>query len=192
MLCNGLLRIQRALQDTLKSSTIEDSFIKTGMCPFDIDKILAQCKDERTESVDNTIKENMDDLVKIFRDNGQLKDSDIKAIGILPITGKKYNKEKLTISRQRAVLLSHDQSLARWRSLKDLNIKAITDKKNRKASQPSTRKRSISSMNTISIPNELLMDEVAIPIRKNPPRAKKVKKSWTFSANLKVTTIIRN
>ena len=83
MLRHGLLRIQCALQNTIKTSIVKESFEMTGMYPFDLDKSLSKCPAKRSEEVDNKIRVEFPNLVKIFYSNGELKDSEMERAGIL-------------------------------------------------------------------------------------------------------------
>jgi hypothetical protein len=118
MLRHGLLRVQRALQNSLKASTIKESFKLTGLFPLSLNQTLNECKDERSEDVDELIRQNFSGLVTIFKDHGQLKDSDLIATGIPTAMERisKKAKDVLTISSQRAVLLSHQESVVRWKA----------------------------------------------------------------------------
>ena len=108
MLRHGLLRVQKALQKTLNTQTISDSFKNTGMNPLSLVMTLQQCRDNRSDDVDKMIIKKMPYFIKIFKDNGVIKDSDLIASGIPSAMAKetKNPKDTLTISHQRAVLLS--------------------------------------------------------------------------------------
>jgi hypothetical protein len=134
MLRHGLLRVQKALQKTLNTQTISDSFKNTGMYPLSLVKTLQQCRDKRSDNIDNMIIKKMPDFIKIFKDNGVIKDSDLIASGIPSAMAKetKNPKDKLTISHQRAVLLSHEESLVRWKAVEAAKTESVTAKEKRK------------------------------------------------------------
>jgi len=57
MLRRGLLKVKKCLSNTLKMSTIQDSFALTGMYPLSLDRTLGKCPSERSGNVDNLIRE---------------------------------------------------------------------------------------------------------------------------------------
>jgi hypothetical protein len=125
MLRMGLLRIQKVLQLTLRQDIVQESFSKTGMYPFNLDKILDECKSKLNDEQRDIIKDKLPGLVDIFELEGHISDASLIKSGILPTVNSAKPKDQLTLSSQRAVLLSHAKSVA---LLKDASIKAAEKK----------------------------------------------------------------
>ena len=59
--------------------------------------------------------------MKNFYSNGELKDSEMERAGILSTMKIPTPKDELTIHRQRAILLSHEKTLKRWKDYDNKN-----------------------------------------------------------------------
>lgn len=101
----GLLRIQLAFMQSLRRDTIQKSFRTTGIYPFSLKTIIANCKRDVSLEEYTHIESVMEQLKAIMRCKGELLDSDFDAAGIRNVLEKR--KDHLVVYRRRAVLLTH-------------------------------------------------------------------------------------
>jgi hypothetical protein len=107
----GLLRVQLAFMRSLRKDTIIKSWRTTGIFPFSLTTILANCSGDVTPAERDDIESNMPELMRIFIEKGELMDSDFDSVGIR--NGLEDKKDHLVVYRRRAVMLTHKAYLKR-------------------------------------------------------------------------------
>jgi hypothetical protein len=185
MLRFGLLRVQKCLQKTLNSDTITSSFSETGMYPLNFNKTLEKCLDMRSEQMDALILEKFDSFVQFFKENGHLTDKVLYDSGIKSkiSDGSKKNRDELTISSQRAVLLSHPQAISRSLSVHDAAIRVAVLADENKEKRLSRKRKDTSSSTSLTAQKRIAIDfrGLSNTVReKNPTRNKATSKYQSY------------
>lgn len=108
-LINGLVRLQSALVSTITEGVILASFDNTGIWPFSIDKILSNCFRIMTDEEINIVKQSIIPLSEKIAIEGELKDSDLNSIIIIPTVDKPHAtpKDQHCLSHKRAVCMTN-------------------------------------------------------------------------------------
>jgi hypothetical protein len=78
----GLLRVHRAMCNTVNPTTIRNSFEGTGIRPYNRDKILGNCKATISKSMYRNILGSWNTLVAYQKDQGEIFDKQFAAQGI--------------------------------------------------------------------------------------------------------------
>jgi DNA polymerase I-like protein with 3'-5' exonuclease and polymerase domains len=104
----GLLKVQRALQETLRPRIVKESFAATGVWPLDAAKIIRNCRTAKLTVQD------MDKYTRAVRSlagdieiYGRISDQAFADWGINPTTEAR-GVDHLVLCRRRAELLTHD------------------------------------------------------------------------------------
>lgn len=98
----GLLRVQLAIQNTVKRSMIKDSFRLTGVYPFSLGQILHQCNTTITPDEQLNICAVLPKLATLMLEHGELKEADMDKCHIRGTT----HKDNLVLNRRRSVILT--------------------------------------------------------------------------------------
>jgi hypothetical protein len=105
----GLIRVQIALQQTIRMRMITDSFAWTGIYPFNISKILSSCSNKPTYDEELNILSAMPRLVVKFKNQGELYDQDFDEENIK----KTSVKDHLVTNRRRSIILTSHAYVSR-------------------------------------------------------------------------------
>jgi hypothetical protein len=100
--------------------------------------------------LNHCVLDNFDALVEIFKMTGQVTDNDLRAAGIVSaITTEDKSRDNLILSSQRAVLLSHEESVKRIQKVNQLKeVKAKSPTKEKKPTKLTLK--SIKKINPVS------------------------------------------
>jgi hypothetical protein len=133
LLIPGLIRIHHAIQKCVCASTVTNSFQEVGMYPLSFEKNLANCTTKLSKAEELFIRNKLPELVEAYSKDGQLTDSLMDKCG-LPAHANRSSrgKECLATSNQRAVLLSHQETCARWRAIQEAKAKVVEARSKRK------------------------------------------------------------
>ena len=111
----GLLRVQLAVQNCMKQSMIRESFLRCGIYPFSLERILSMFQKANTRMTPQevlTIKRNLTSLAKILEEDGEIAEAKIDELNIKSADEpwrKGKNADNLVLWRRRAVLLTHQK-----------------------------------------------------------------------------------
>ncbi len=94
MAVNGLRRVQLALQSSLKPRLIEESFLETGIYPYNPLKILRLCDVDLTLEEENTIVEKIPTFIDIMGAKGEIPDEDFNMHNIATKGNNCVKKER--------------------------------------------------------------------------------------------------
>ncbi|KAJ1424399.1 hypothetical protein B484DRAFT_398301, partial [Ochromonadaceae sp. CCMP2298] len=75
----GLLRIQKAVSGSVKQSTVQESWKKCGIYPFNLDTILGNCKKTVTAAERDCIRQGLPQLAERILEQGELLAADMRA-----------------------------------------------------------------------------------------------------------------
>jgi transposase len=98
----GLLRVQLALQITMRPRIVTDSFKWTGIYPFNMQKILKNCSTILSGTEEKLIMDAIPTLSEKFQNQGELFDEDFDEVGIKETT----KKDHLVTNRRRSIILT--------------------------------------------------------------------------------------
>jgi hypothetical protein len=94
---DGLVRIQYALHSSLSQQAVRKSFSEAGICLFDMEKMLGQCKTKMTLEEQVKIIQAIPELMERFDQSGELFEKDFDDYGIR----ESYkNSDNLIVSRR--------------------------------------------------------------------------------------------
>lgn len=105
----GLLRVQKALNETMKSTTISESFRKTGIYPFNFQTIMRNCTTALPIRELDALQAVLPQMSALFQQKGEVTDADMTALGV---RAPKSVKDKLIVSRRRAIILTDVKHIA--------------------------------------------------------------------------------
>jgi hypothetical protein len=131
---NGLVRVQLALQQSLRVKGIVESFKIVGVYPFNARTILKNCKTPISQQQEEIIMQNLPKLAKKIMKEGELFDADFLYAGIGHAT--EAEKDALVVYRRRSCFLTSKALICRER----LKAQTIEDKK-----EEASRKRVIAA-----------------------------------------------
>jgi len=108
---NGLKRVQLALNTSLNSIAVRNSFDKAGIYPFNLRKICLQCKTPFTEAEIEHFTQCLPELETILQNNGEITDQQLKDLGL----ADSYCNivDNFIQTRRRAIILTHPVSIER-------------------------------------------------------------------------------
>ena len=107
MAVEGLLKVQLALQNSMKRDMVCKSFAMCGIYPLSASQILNQCKTKIDTAEEERIMKSLDCLVERMKVQGELYEQDFDDFGIM--TGTSGTKDKLVLYRRRSVILTNKQ-----------------------------------------------------------------------------------
>ena len=119
-LIDGLLDVMQAISDEVRSDTIISSFDVIGITNdgvLNIQQMLDQFKVKVTESEFNDIVNQLPVASKIYNANGTISDAELDMFVVVNRLSQPANglpKDKLVLSRQRAVIVNHDEVYQRY------------------------------------------------------------------------------
>jgi hypothetical protein len=99
---HGLIRIVYALQNCMRPRMIIESFEKSGMKDFSLEKILKLCTTPMTAEEERLVYDAWPNLLKIMRTKGEISDASFASLGFYG-----ESKDHLILSRRRAVFLTN-------------------------------------------------------------------------------------
>jgi hypothetical protein len=127
---HGLVRVQLALQQSLRPRMIQDSFKMVGVHPFDERVILKNCKTPISQEQESIIMENLPHFAKKIMTDGELFDEDFLKAGIGNAT--EALKDALVVYRRRSCFLTSKSLIARERKkLQDSEDKKVEAERKR-------------------------------------------------------------
>jgi hypothetical protein len=132
---------------SLNLQIFQNSFETIGILGENrVERTLALCSNYNSINKNQleSIKSSMDQLVSLFNSHGEIKDSDYDGLNIMRTEGnqKELNKDELIIYRQRAVLLTHAESIARReKRMEDQRMKQVEGEKKKKENEEKKEKR---------------------------------------------------
>lgn len=141
----GLLRIQKALQESATPDMIRKSFEVVGQSPLSIKTTLSHCRANIVRQQESVIYRSIENLSKLFLEQGELYDHQIQECGINPTVPCPTPKEQLNLSRRRSVLLTNklvQNNLRAMQNNKKKNNKRPKDKSMTTAEQKKKSKTS--------------------------------------------------
>jgi hypothetical protein len=100
----GLLRVNYALQLTMKCNMIKESFQLCGIYPYSTDQILASCKTAILLEESDHIKSVLPALSALIGEESELFDKDFEEFNIR--NNKNSSKDSLTTCRRRSIFLN--------------------------------------------------------------------------------------
>lgn len=100
----GLLRVQRALETSLKPHTIKESFEKCGIYPFSAVKMLNQFDLNISKDQEEQLLSSVPELANRMALQGELFDKDFSDFNI---GVDEDNKDRNIVSRRRSVILNN-------------------------------------------------------------------------------------
>jgi len=115
------------------------------MYPLDLDQILSNCKADISSEEYKSISNSFPHLVDLFKENGKLTDQNINDIGVDSFIKLKTDKDKLVLSRQRAVLLSNIKIRDQNKIIKDMAIMKQKERHTMKTTTSSSKRKSYDS-----------------------------------------------
>lgn len=148
----GLLRVQLALDYCMRQQMIRESFIITGIYPFDLDIILSNFTSDISPEDLSTIKENLDILTTTLDMEGEFREADFDELNIashVERNGKPI--DDLVLYRRRGLILTHDKVIMKEkvkRAVRDVLIEdeieipaepVVVTSNKRKATNPEAR-----------------------------------------------------
>ncbi len=101
----GLLRLQTSLNIALNSKLVRDSFSTSGISFFNLRKLCLQMKMEVSDADIQRIEANLPALEDLFEEFGEISDSKLEELGIVPPQQKTV--DHLITTRRRAIELTH-------------------------------------------------------------------------------------
>jgi hypothetical protein len=107
----GILRIQLALYKGINCASIQNSFSRVGIYPYNINQIFKNFKFPKPESLYTKIANNWSEMVLKFIEQGELLDDDFDKWDI-PVSKKRY-KDSYAVGNRRSVLLTHKALIKR-------------------------------------------------------------------------------
>ena len=81
-LSRGVLKVYQAMEKTISKRVIKDSFKTTGIAPYNIDTVMANCFTQLDRAAQINIKRNLDWLSRRMEENGELFTEDYDHCGI--------------------------------------------------------------------------------------------------------------
>lgn len=104
----GLLRIQLALQESMRPRLMRESFAKTGIYPLSTKKILANCTTPISTELYISIQDHMPTLCAEMQAKGEISDALMLQLfpSIEPVTGM---KDHLVTTRRRSIMLTNKE-----------------------------------------------------------------------------------
>ena len=115
---------------------IRESFKKTGQFPFDVDKILHNCRVQLPDEEKDHIKQVLPQLTQLMNDQGEIFDTDMDKLNIRKTT----EKDGRIVSQRRSCILTDFQFYSRELEVKyqkerqkqEAKAKALLRKENNK------------------------------------------------------------
>jgi hypothetical protein len=168
-IADGLLRLIVSSQKTLNLSSIVTGFKLTGQFPLNFAvKMNATYKGPKLSGKEWKHMQSdvvLDYLTEVFKAQGHIKESDFDHMNIKRVNDdRKTDKDERVLHQQRFVLMTHDNSNARWREHRvNINLQAIprTDMARLKQQQVlESKERAKEAKNQQKIQKDL--DKVAI------------------------------
>jgi hypothetical protein len=101
----GILRVQFALRQSMKPTTITKSFQICGIYPFNFKTMLAQCTAKITPEECATWTAKLPELTQEIMEKGEISDAKLDGMDIRRTT----DKDKLVLYRRRSVILSNKE-----------------------------------------------------------------------------------
>jgi aromatic ring-opening dioxygenase LigB subunit len=129
----GLLRVQLALQCSMKPHMIKESFQACGIYPYSLDKIINNCKVTISKTQYSIINRCMPELIQIMELKGEISEADFDRLEISKTTdddGKSI--DLLVLNRRRSVVLTHPKAIERERAYKSKRDNKIVTRNNKK------------------------------------------------------------
>jgi hypothetical protein len=115
---HGCLSIQYALQQCIQPRFIVNGFKDCGQYPLEYERIMSQCYREISNEALGAMKDATDANVEFFLKHGQLTEEQLDSTGIPQFDvndeGKATPRDKRVLNHQRAVLLSHPDTIDRY------------------------------------------------------------------------------
>lgn len=108
----GLLRVKRALTETINPIFVKHSFEATGIYPLSVDKMIGNCSKKVSLDEMSEIREKLPQLVKVFSRQGELLAKDFNIFGSF-VTEESKNKDNLVLNHRRSVILTSKALIAR-------------------------------------------------------------------------------
>ena len=115
MAITGLLRVQAALQNTMKPEMIRESFSKAGVYPYSLSQILNNCSTKLSSNEEQNIVTQMNDLTNKMKKQGEIFETDFDMCHIMSShqDNSKKARDELVIYRRRSCILTHPSLLNR-------------------------------------------------------------------------------
>jgi hypothetical protein len=108
---NGLLRVENTLRQTTNSANLEKSFEDTGIYPFDMNKMMANCKIRIPDEERAHWNQQLPLAKDLLLQHGELSDKILDDLNIA--NNMETNKDNLIIPRRRMILLTNKGFLLR-------------------------------------------------------------------------------
>ena len=113
MAVTGLMRVQKALYNSINQDKILDSFSATGIFPYNLTTILKNVKLTPANALgyqeELNIFCNMEEMGRLMKKHGELFETDMDRMGIRKevVTTNKMSKDDLVLHRRRACILTN-------------------------------------------------------------------------------------
>jgi hypothetical protein len=101
----SLLRTQFAIQNTMKKTTIHESFSKAGVYPFKRRNIYEKVTTKMSKEDVTVVDEKFEELVDMMRDQGEISEADFDRVGIA--VDPSGTKKRSSVSRARSCILTN-------------------------------------------------------------------------------------
>lgn len=120
---NGILKVIATSKKTVTTAIVENGYAEIGLFPFSLATIMSSCTKKVSVNEFQTIESALPGLVAIFKSHGQITEEEFDQANIASDggeTGRTFKqKDQRALSRQRAVNLTHPQTVERYRHQKN-------------------------------------------------------------------------
>ena len=131
----GLLRVLMAMNNCIKPQMIRESFQVTGQCPFNLKRIIENCKSKISTEQYKLIDQKLIHLSNVIDSEGEISELEYENIGILPTTEKTLRQKStddLVLMRRRSIILTHPRILEKERKYRKLRDEEVETRVTRK------------------------------------------------------------
>ncbi|KAJ1393580.1 hypothetical protein B484DRAFT_408168, partial [Ochromonadaceae sp. CCMP2298] len=133
------------MAETVKQSTVQESWRKTGIYPFSLDTILSSCKEKVSLQERDVIRTGLPELARRIMERGELLGADLRAaLGPDIYLPHLFSRDLLVMYRRRSVILTHQAILAGlWQKVRSAveKVAAAQQKKADAVEEKATKKR---------------------------------------------------
>lgn len=106
---NGLLRVHAAISKSCTKHTAQESFAKTGIFPFDPNRIFDNCTTTTEPTEREAVITALPALGEVIGEKGELLGEDITGLDLSAASAK----DNLVVYRRRSILLTNPQFVAK-------------------------------------------------------------------------------
>jgi hypothetical protein len=120
---DALMRILYAKKNVYKPELIKAGYRDAGCFPLDFSRAMGQCTLELTPQEYSTMENSVPTLVELYRTKGFIMEKDFDELNIKNVNHiykHSLDKDELPLHRQRSVVITAKDSIAKFKARKDL------------------------------------------------------------------------